>query len=137
MERILALDIGTVRIGVAVSDPMQIIATPVKVVLRREKSVEQINAIIREYAIKKIVIGLPYNMDGTLGAQAKDCINFAKNFENSCDIILEDERLTSFEAEESLKTMKKKYTKNKGLVDLQAACLILTQYLNRKQEKNG
>jgi len=132
MERVLALDVGTIRIGVAVSDPMQIIASPVKVVLRERNPVEEINSIIKEYGIKKIVVGLPYNMDGSVGAQAKDCMEFAKNFEKKCDIIFEDERLTSFEAEENLKFRGKKYTKNKELVDLEAACLILTQYLNRR-----
>ena len=133
MERVLALDIGTVRIGVAISDPLQIFPSVTKVVLRKENPVEEINGLIEQYKIKKLIVGVPYNMDGTIGAQAKDCMEFAKNFENSCDIIFEDERLTSSEAEEMLRCANKQYTKDKGLVDMQAACLILTQYLNRKQ----
>ena len=73
-------------------------------------------------------------MDGTIGAQAKKTVKFTEKLENDFEIIYRDERLTSFEAEEMLKKENKKYTKNKGLVDIKAACIILQSYIG---EQNG
>lgn len=126
-DRVLALDVGDKRIGVAVSDPFFLFATGIKVVNRNDdnKALEEIIKICETYKVKKIVVGLPYNMDGTIGSQAKKTIKFMENFKNKFEIIYKDERLTSFEAEEMLKKENKKYTKNKGLVDIKAACIIL------------
>ena len=71
-------------------------------------------------------------MNNTLGSQAQDCINFTENFKNEYEIIFEDERLTSKQAEFILAQTGHKYTKDKKLVDLKSACLILQQYLDRK-----
>ena len=132
-ERVLGLDIGTKRIGVAISDPLFITAQPVKAVLRTsdEEAVKQINEIIKEYDIKTIVAGLPKNMDGSIGTQAQNCIDFMKNF-SSINVIFEDERLTSRQAEFILKEQGKKYTKQKQLVDIESACLILQQYMDKQ-----
>lgn len=135
-ERVLALDVGNKRIGVAVSDPFFLFATGLKVIIRENdnKALEEIKEICQTYKIKKIVVGLPYNMDGTIGAQAKKTVKFTEKLENDFEIIYRDERLTSFEAEEMLKKENKKYTKNKGLVDIKAACIILQSYIG---EQNG
>ncbi len=135
-DRVLALDVGDKRIGVAVSDPFFLFATGIKVVNRNDdnKALEEIIKICETYKVKKIVVGLPYNMDGTIGSQAKKTIKFMENFKNKFEIIYKDERLTSFEAEEMLKKENKKYTKNKGLVDIKAACIILQSYIG---EQNG
>ncbi len=135
-ERVLALDVGDKRIGVAVSDPFFLFATGLKVIIRENdnKALEEIKEICQTYKIKKIVVGLPYNMDGTIGAQAKKTVKFTEKLENDFEIIYRDERLTSFEAEEMLKKENKKYTKNKGLVDIKAACIILQSYIG---EQNG
>ena len=69
-------------------------------------------------------------MDGSIGSQAQDCINFSQKIVGF-DIILEDERLTSEEAEERLKERKVNFQKNKGLVDIESACVILEQYLGK------
>ena len=132
-ERVLGLDIGTKRIGVALSDPLFITAQPLKAVYRTsdEKAVEEINNIIKEYDVKTIVAGLPKNMDGTIGEQAKNCTDFMKNF-SSVNVIFEDERLTSRQAEFILKEQGKKYTKQKQLVDIESACLILQQYMDKQ-----
>ena len=74
-------------------------------------------------------------MDGTKGAQAEKTIKFIENLSNHYEIVYIDERLSSFEAEEILKKEKKKYTKNKGLVDMKAACLILQTYLGEQNDK--
>jgi len=69
-------------------------------------------------------------MDGSKGSQADDCINFSQNF-SEYEIIQEDERLTSDTAEENLKNKKIDFRKNKGLVDIESACIILEQYLSK------
>ena len=133
MDRVLGLDIGTKRIGVAISDLLFITAQPLKAVLRTsdEKAVKEINEIINQYEIKTIVAGLPKNMDGSIGPQAQNCIDFMKNF-SSVNVIFEDERLTSRQAEFILKEQGKKYTKQKELVDVESACLILQQYMDKQ-----
>lgn len=128
----MALDIGTKRIGVALSDYLHILATP-SLCVPREPELEAIKTIVKfakDNRVKTIVAGIPINMDGTKGAQAEDCENFAKNF-SDFDIIFEDERLTSETAEERLRERKVDFRKNKGLVDMESACIILEQYLSR------
>lgn len=72
-------------------------------------------------------------MDGSLGFQAKNCIDFIKPLEGEYEILYHDERLSSFEAEEILKNEGKKYTKDKGMVDVVSACIILQDYIREKE----
>ena len=132
MYRVMALDVGTKRIGVALSDFLRVIATPHSCVQRQpeDKAVEEILKIAKENRVEKIVVGLPKNMDGTIGEQAQDCINFSQKIVGF-DIIMEDERLTSEEAESRLRERKIDFRKNKGLVDMESACVILEQYLGK------
>ena len=132
MNKVMALDIGTKRIGVALSDYLQVIAIPQVCIPRKreDKAIEEIKKIAVENRVVKIVVGIPINMDGSYGFQAQDCINFSQNF-NDFDIIFEDERLSSEEAEQRLKSRKIDFRKNKGLVDIESACVILEQYLRK------
>lgn len=134
-NRIVALDIGTKRIGVAISDVFWMGATPVKTINRKDDKValDEIKNICKEYNTTTILIGVPYNMDGSLGFQAKNCFKFIEPLKNEYTILEQDERLTSSAAEEILKQQGKKYTKNKGLVDVTAACVILTEYLDNNR----
>ena len=125
MHKIMALDVGTKRIGVALSDYLQVIANPCTCIQREPEQ-----KAIEENRVEKIVVGVPYNMDGTLGFQGENCIEFSQKL-IGFDIILEDERLTSEEAEERLKSRKVDFRKNKGLVDIESACIILEQYLGK------
>lgn len=136
MYKIMGLDVGTKRIGIALSDFLLITAQPCETINREpeEKSVEKIVQLCAQNCVKKIVIGLPKNMNGTVGSQAQDCENFANLLKlkiSDCEFVFEDERLTSKQAENILALQGKKYTKNKGLVDLKSACIILQQYLDR------
>ena len=133
MHKIMALDIGTKRIGIALSDYLQVIATPHSTIPRvpEDKAVETIVKLAKENRVEKIVIGVPINMDGSLGFQAQDCIDFSQKI-LGFDIIQEDERLTSEEAENRLRSRKIDFRKNKGLVDMESASIILEQYLSRK-----
>lgn len=133
MHKIMALDVGTKRIGVALSDFLQILATGHCVVDRRpeESAVKKLKEIALSGRVETIIIGLPYNMDGTKGSQADDCMEFAKNFQGEFNVVFEDERLTSELAEENLREKKINYKSDKGLVDIESACIILEQYLAR------
>ena len=133
MHKIMALDIGTKRIGIALSDYLHMLANGHSYINRipEDKAIETIKKIAKENNVEKIIIGVPYNMDGTQGSQAEDCINFSKNF-SEFTIIQEDERLTSDCAEETLRNKKIDFRKDKGLVDIESACIILEQYLSRK-----
>jgi len=133
MHKIMSLDVGTKRIGVALSDFLHMLATGNCVVDRMPENlaVEKIKKIAKENRVNKIVVGVPLNMDGTQGSQADDCIEFSKNFQDDFEVVFEDERLTSDAAEENLRNRNINFRKNKGLVDIESACIILEQYINR------
>lgn len=133
MYKVMALDIGTKRIGIALSDYLLILANGHSYISRTPESeaLEEIQKIAKENNVKKIVVGVPYNMDGTEGSQAQDCRDFASKIEGY-EIIFEDERLTSDAAEENLRAKKIDFRKDKGLVDIESACIILEQYLAKK-----
>lgn len=136
MYKVMGLDVGTKRIGIAMSDFLLLTAQPAETIQREpeQNAVEKIAQLCRSNQVKKIVIGLPKHMNGTLGEQAQDCMDFADMLKKKLpdiEYIFEDERLSSRQAENILAMQGKKYTKNKGLVDLKSACIILQQYLDR------
>ena len=137
MNKIMAIDIGTKRIGVAMSDFLHILAKPLQVIPRKpeDAAINELIKIAKDNYVETIVVGLPYNMDGSIGNQAQDCIEFSSLLKQEFVVVYEDERLSSFEAEENLKNAGKPYTKNKGLVDMESACIILERYLSRKDTK--
>ena len=132
MYKIMALDIGTKRIGIALSDFLLVTATGHSYISREpeNKALETIYEIAKENHVEKIVVGIPYNMDGTKGFQAQNCENFASKIKDY-EVCFEDERLTSNTAEENLRNKKIDFRKDKGLVDIESACIILEQYLSR------
>ncbi len=134
MNRILGLDIGKKRIGIAMSDATGIIAQPVETISRvpEDLAIEKIKSLCQKNNIKIIVAGLPKNMNNTIGEQAKDCLDFAEKLKADYEIVFEDERLSSRQAEYILAQTGRKYTKDKKLVDLKSACIILQQFLDRK-----
>lgn len=132
MYKVMALDVGTKRIGVALSDYLLMLSNGHSCVQRQpeEQAIAIILQIAKDNNVKKIVVGIPFNMDGSQGGQAQDCKDFASKIEGY-EIIFEDERLTSDTAEENLRAKKIDFRKNKGLVDIESACIILEQYLSR------
>ena len=130
----MALDVGTKRIGVALSDYLHITASGHCCVDRipENAAIEKIVSIAKENNVETIVVGVPVNMDGTFGAQSEDCKNFAGKIVGY-DIIFEDERLTSDLAEENLRQRKIDFRKNKSLVDIESACIILEQYMSKQK----
>ena len=133
MYKVMCLDIGTKRIGIALSDYLLMLANEHSYIAREPENdaIKKILSIAKENNVKKIVVGIPYNMDGSEGFQAQDCKDFAAKL-SGYDIIFEDERLTSDLAEENLRNKKIDFRKDKGLVDIESACIILEQYLARK-----
>lgn len=134
MYKVMALDVGTKRIGIALSDFLLMLAQGHSYIQRKpeEKALETIYKIAKENHVEKIVVGLPLNMDGTKGFQAQDCEDFASKIKGY-EVIFEDERLTSDTAEENLRAKKIDFKKDKGLVDIESACIILEQYMSRKK----
>ena len=129
--KLMALDVGIKRIGIALADSFIKIAIPfttVEVNDGVESAVEQIIEIISKEEIDIIVVGLPRNQSGEETSQTAYTKEFVKNFEYSVDkICFQDESLTSIQAEERLKSYGKPYSK--GDIDMNAASIILQDYL--------
>ncbi|MBU5254925.1 Holliday junction resolvase RuvX [Tissierella praeacuta] len=136
MERIMGLDVGDKTIGVAVSDLLQITAQGITTIRResKDKDYKALEILINEYNIKKVVVGLPKNMNGTLGPQGEKTIKFAEKLKNKykLEIIYEDERLTTQAAEKMLISGDVRRDKRKTVIDKVAATFILQTYLDRK-----
>jgi putative Holliday junction resolvase len=136
MERIMGLDVGDKTIGVSVSDLLQMTAQGVTTIRResKEKDYKALEDLIKEYNIKKVVVGLPKNMNGTLGPQGEKTMKFAEKLKNkfNLQIIYEDERLTTMAAEKLLIEGDVRREKRKGVIDKVAANFILQTYLDRQ-----
>jgi putative holliday junction resolvase len=133
--RILALDVGKRRIGVAISDPLGVTARPLSTLVRNRETPLQILKIVQEFHIELLVIGLPLHMNGTEGEQADDVRKFAGKISSAgCQVPIQfvDERLTSVEAEARLSDRRGGWRKKKSRVDAFAAAIILEAYLNEQ-----
>jgi putative Holliday junction resolvase len=132
--RNLGLDIGDRRIGVAISDSEQILASPLTTIVRDDddKAVDAIVEIINKYDAKRIVIGLPYSLGGNLGIQAKKVKAFVEKLSKctEADIELRDERLSTVAADHLLIEAGIKSRKRKERRDAAAAAFILQGYLD-------
>ena len=132
--RILSLDIGDKRIGMAVSDPLGMTAQGLPTLTRKgtKQAIKAIMEIIMKYEINKVVYGLPKNMDGSLGSQAEKTEGFIQklNAFTDCPCIPWDERLTSLHAHKTLKGARMSRKKRSTNVDRLSAVLILQNYLD-------
>jgi putative Holliday junction resolvase len=131
--RILALDPGTKKFGVAVSDETRTIATPVRTIVRHswKKLLLEITGIIEEFDAKAVVIGLPYNTDGSESEMSAEARRIARNLSLSVDVpvFLQDERVTSYEAKGRLWERGVTLADTQKHVDSEAAAIILTDFL--------
>ena len=131
--RVLGIDFGDARIGVAVSDALGWTAQGVGTVKNRrwEKLRDEFSEILKKYNPEKVVIGLPKNMDGSLGFRAEATYLFADNFKEifSGEIIFWDERLTTVGATRFLNETNTRGKERKNVIDTVSACLILEGYL--------
>ena len=131
--RILALDVGRKRIGLAVSDPLGITAQGLGVLIRqdRETDLARLLEVCREYGVKEIVVGLPRHMDGRPGKQAPEIMELAQALGEAMDAVVTpwDERLTTVEADRVLLQADLSRRRRRQVVDQVAAVLILQSYL--------
>jgi putative Holliday junction resolvase len=135
MSKVMGLDVGDKRIGVAVSDASRLIAAPVETVLRKNMKIDVgrlLDIASREH-VTTVVIGLPLNMDGTEGSQALKARSIGKQLQRAgFDVYFEDERLSTFSAVEILVSRGVKTGHNRGLVDMEAAAVILQSFLDKQ-----
>lgn len=140
--RLLGLDVGDVKIGVAVCDSLEIAAFPVGLVRRvgsLKRDVAAVAALAVEQEAEGIVIGLPLSLNGEIGPQAEKTQGFAKALTNllPVPIVLWDESLSSVEAEELLIRRGVSRVKRRQQIDQTAAALILESYLAHRRETNA
>jgi len=133
MSRVLALDWGSKRVGVALSDAMRMIATPYDTFQAKPREVllEKIKRVIDEEAVTLVIVGMPYNMDGTEGKSANLAKKLADEVEAlGIEVKTVDERLSSFEAERKLREAGRKPSRDKARIDRAAATLMLQEFLD-------
>tara|TARA_B000000460_G_scaffold243812_1_gene213151 strand:- start:2747 stop:3157 length:411 start_codon:yes stop_codon:yes gene_type:complete len=135
MGRFLAIDFGEKRIGLALSDPMKIIAKPFKTIFYSNQNdlINKIALIIKDEKIEKIILGLPKGLKGNNTSQTNIVIEFYKYIKDKIDtpIVMEDERLSSVSAKKSLILQDIKTGHNKDLIDKTAAAIFLQLYLDK------
>ena len=135
MGRVLGIDYGDSRIGLAMSDPLKIIASPFKTIRNEgnEKCLQVFQSLIKEKDVEAIVVGLPIGLKGQETVQTKKVREFANLlYALKLPIHLEDERLSSVSAEKSMIQQNIKTGHNKGLIDRRAAAIILQQFLDKQ-----
>jgi putative Holliday junction resolvase len=137
--RIMGLDIGSHTIGVATSDELRMTAQGLKTIKRKsmEEDLKEIKIIISKYEIEKVVVGLPKNMDGTLGKGTAAIFQWIEAFRERINlpVVTWDERLTTVEATKILLEADLSRRKRKKVIDKMAAVLILQAYLDRSRKR--
>ncbi|HMZ14115.1 MAG TPA: Holliday junction resolvase RuvX [Mycobacterium sp.] len=133
--RRLGIDVGTVRIGVAVSDPDGILATPVETVRRDAKHLRRLAALVDEYEAVEVVVGLPRTLADRAGASAQDAIAVADSLaaKIGVPVRLADERLTTVSAARSLRDAGVRAKAQRGVIDQAAAVAILQGWLDQRR----
>ena len=134
MNRILALDFGRARIGVAISDELQLLAHPLETIPTRERPESRIAKIVHDKKVDHVVIGIPRRMNGEIGTAATEVLDFVEKLRAMlpCPIVTWDERLTTVAANRALRDAGKKTRQTRGYVDQVAAQIILQSYLDRR-----
>ena len=135
-QRLLALDYGTVRVGVAVSDPLRIIAQSVGAFRNDATLIQRLGEVITQYTPELIVVGMPLNLKGEKGQKAVEVERFMEKLKEAfgIELVVWDERFTTKMAQQTLidmGTRKKERRENKGRVDAMAAALILQSFMDQ------
>lgn len=140
--RTLGLDYGSKTVGVAVTDPLGLTAQGVEIIRRQKenhlrKTYQRIKELCEQYDVEKIVLGLPLNMDDTMGDRAEKTLEFKNELERrlSVPVLLVDERLTTVEAIEIMDDAGIKVNEREKYVDMIAATIILQDYMNSTEGK--
>lgn len=135
MARVLSLDVGEKRIGIALSDPSGTIAQGLRLYTTtgsRTRDIAAIGELVRELGVSMVVVGLPKNLDGSLGPRAQEMMRFAEILkrESGVPVDLWDERFTTDEAHRVFDMASVKRKKRRGSIDVMAAQIILQGYLD-------
>lgn len=136
--RILGLDVGTKTVGVAMSDEMGWTAQGLETIRVNEErghfGFDRISELVNQYNVDKIVVGLPKNMNGTIGPRGEACQQFAENLRNllQLEVVMWDERLSTMAAERLLISADVSRKKRKQVIDKMAAVVILQGFLDSK-----
>jgi len=129
--RLMGIDFGEVRIGIALSDPLQIISQPFRVIPNNDNTISEIQNIVKTEEVEKIILGLPLNLDGEDTKKTLEVREFAEILKSNIDIplIFWDERYSSVEANEKLKQMGYSIVESRKVIDKVAASIILKNYM--------
>ena len=135
-RRIIGVDFGRARIGIAVSDELGMLAHPVETIPAHENPAKRIAEIVQEKNAERVVVGLPRHMNGTVGEAAAEALAFANKLRAllSCEVVMWDERLTTMAANRALRDSGQKTRNTRGVVDQVAAQMILQGYLDGLQD---
>jgi putative holliday junction resolvase len=132
--RVLSLDVGEKRIGIAISDSQASIAQPLKLYQRGSlaQDIEEVKKLVQEHDVTRIVCGLPKNLDGTIGKKAETIVEFAKKLEQKTNVPVDlwDERFSTDEAHRIFDMHEYKHKKRKPYIDMMAAQIILQGFLD-------
>jgi putative holliday junction resolvase len=138
--RVLAIDLGTKRIGTAISDALGISVRPVATIKRSstKRDIARLKALVEELEAEVVVVGLPLRMDGTEGDAARSADRFAKSLQChlGVGVFTHDERLTSYEAEQIMAERGLTRSQRRAQSDTLAAMIILRDYLSTAKSKN-
>jgi putative pre-16S rRNA nuclease len=134
-RRILGVDFGRARIGIAVSDELGMLAHPVETIPASREAAKRIAEIVHEKNAERVVVGLPRHMSGTAGESAAEALAFAEKLRGlvPCEVVTWDERLTTVAANRALRDGGQKTRNSRGFVDQVAAQMILQGYLDGMQ----
>ncbi len=135
MARVLSLDVGDKRIGIALSDPSGTIAQGLRLYATtgsRTRDIAAIGELVRELGVSRVVVGLPKNLDGSLRPRAQEMVRFAESLERESGVPVDlwDERFTTDEAHRIFDMASVKRKKRRGSIDVMAAQIILQGYLD-------
>jgi putative Holliday junction resolvase len=138
MNRILAFDFGRARIGVAISDELQLLAHPLETISANKQAAARLAEIVREKNVDRVVAGMPRQMNGQIGTAASEVLAFLEKLRAilPCPIVTWDERLTTVAAHRALRDAGKKTRQTRGYVDQVAAQMILQSYLDSRAQEN-
>ena len=138
-SRVLAIDFGGKRIGLALSDELRMTARPLATLMRtnRRNDLRRLREMVRAHGVGRIVVGNPVRLDGSEGEKAREAAQFAARIQKELQIPVEmfDERLSSWEAQDSAKLKKPKRKKQDAEIDAMAAAIILRDFLEREHER--
>jgi putative holliday junction resolvase len=131
---ILALDFGRARIGVAISDELQLLAHPLETIPANERATSRVVELVRERNVEHVVAGIPKRMDGQIGTAATEALEFVEKLRAvlPCPVVTWDERLTTVAAHRALRDAGKKTRHTRGYIDQVAAQMILQSYLDSR-----